>query len=34
MCMAKPGITVLRKLKLNLFNLGPFGESDGVAYRL
>ena len=32
--MAILGITMFRKLKLNLFNLGPFGGSRGVACRL
>ena len=30
MCMAVLGITMFRRLKLNIFNLGPFGGSHGL----
>ena len=31
MCMSVIGITMFCKLKLDFFNLGPFGGSHGVA---
>ena len=32
--MAVLGITMFRKLKLNIFNFGPFGGAHDVAYIL
>ena len=34
MCMAVLGIKMFHKLKLNIFNLGPFGGAYFIACRL